>query len=113
MQKVRLPQQADIDETIQTFASSPCGMNNGDPVYSGFWSKEAVLNFLKKLLESERIGVKAFAAIGRAADLHVADTWFLSLNWPKGRSASYSKRRLLCVGELMPDAAKAQPPCLV
>jgi hypothetical protein len=78
MQKARLPQQADLDETIKTFASSPCGMNEGDPVYFGYWSKEEVLNFLKELLESERIGVKAFAAIGRAADLHVADLVFES-----------------------------------
>lgn len=53
-------------------------MNEGDPVYFGYWSKEEVLNFLKELLESERIGVKAFAAIGRAADLHVADLVFES-----------------------------------
>src|SRR6478672_7813719 len=78
MQKSRLPQQADLDEAIQKFASSPCGMNEGDPVYFGYWSKEELLNFLKELLESERIGVKAFAAIGRAADLHVADLVFES-----------------------------------
>jgi hypothetical protein len=53
-------------------------MNEGDPVYFGYWSREEVLNFLKQLLESERIGVKAFAAIGRAADLHVADLVFES-----------------------------------
>jgi hypothetical protein len=64
MQKVRLPHQA--------------GINEGDPVYFGYWSKEEVLNFLKELLERERIGVKAFAAIGRAADLHVADLVFES-----------------------------------
>ena len=76
MHKARLPRQADLDDTVQTFASSPCGMSEGDPVYFGYWSKEEVLNFLKELLESERIGVKAFAAIGRAADLHVADLVF-------------------------------------
>jgi hypothetical protein len=64
MQKVRLSQQAEINEC--------------DPVYFGYWSKEEVLNFLTKLLERERIGVKAFAAIGRAADLHVADLVFES-----------------------------------
>jgi hypothetical protein len=73
MQKARLPQQADLDDTIQKYASSPCGMNEGDPVYFDYWSKEEVLKFLKELLESEHIGVKAFAAIGRAADLHVVD----------------------------------------
>jgi hypothetical protein len=78
MQKVRLPQQADLDGTIQKYASSPYEINEGDPVCFGYWSKEEVLNFLKELLESERIGVKAFAAIGRAADLHVADLVFES-----------------------------------
>jgi hypothetical protein len=78
MQKAQLPQQANLDDTIRKFASSPCGMNEGDPVYFGYWSKEEVLKFLKELLESERIGVKAFAAIGRAADLHVADLVFES-----------------------------------
>ena len=76
MQKARLSQQADLHETIEKFTSSPCGMSEGDPAYFGYWSKEEVLNFLKELLESERIGVEAFAAIGRAADLHVADLVF-------------------------------------
>ena len=79
MQKAPLPQQADLDDTIQKFASSsPCGMNEGASVYFGCWSKEQVLDFLKELLESERIGIKAFATIGRAADLHVADLVFES-----------------------------------
>ena len=79
MQKAPLPQQADLDDTIHKFASSsPCGMNEGAPVYFGCWSKEKVLDFLKELLESERIGIKAFATIGRAADLHVADLVFES-----------------------------------
>jgi hypothetical protein len=78
MQKAPLPQQADLDNTSQKFASSPCAMNESDPVYFGYWSKEEVLNFLKELLESERIAIKAFAAIGRAADLHVADLVFES-----------------------------------
>ena len=51
-------------------------MSEGDPAYFGYWSKEEVLKFLKDLIESESIGVKAFAAIGRAADLHVADLVF-------------------------------------
>jgi hypothetical protein len=70
MQKARL-RQADLDD-----ASYPCGMNDG--AYFGYWSKEEVLNFLKELLEIERIGVNAFAAIGRAADAHVADLVFES-----------------------------------
>lgn len=78
MQKARVPQQSDLDETIQKFVSSPCRMNEAEPVYYGYWSKEEVLNFLMELLESERIGVKAFAAIGRATDLRVADLVFES-----------------------------------
>ncbi|XIA67956.1 DUF6306 domain-containing protein [Bradyrhizobium sp. TZ2] len=34
------------------------------------------MHFLKALLESERIGARAFADIGRAADLHIADLIF-------------------------------------
>ena len=37
-----------------------------------------MLHFLKDLLESERIGAEAYAAIGRTADLHVADQVFES-----------------------------------
>jgi hypothetical protein len=73
MHKARLPRQADLDEAVQKLAPSSFGMSEKDPAYFGYWSKEEVSNFLKDLLESERIGVKAFAAIGRAADVHVAD----------------------------------------
>src|SRR4051812_46913199 len=110
MQKARLPQQADLHETIRKFASSPCGMGAGDSAYLGYWSKEEVLDFLEELLERERIGVKAFAAIGRAADLHVADLVFES-ELAQGRSASCSKKRLLDEGELMRFAGKTQPRC--
>ena len=53
-------------------------MSESDPAYFGYWSKEEVLNFLKDLLETERVGVRAFAAVGRAVDLHVADLVFES-----------------------------------
>ena len=78
MHKARLPQQADLDEAVQKLASSPCGMSESDPAYFGYWSKEEVLKFLKDLLETERIGLRAFAAVGRAADLRVADLVFES-----------------------------------
>jgi hypothetical protein len=64
MQKVPLRRQAKPDDTIHKCALSPSAMN-GDPGYFGYWSKEEVLNFLKELLESERIGARAFAEIGR------------------------------------------------
>ncbi|WFU23681.1 hypothetical protein QA649_37685 [Bradyrhizobium sp. CB1717] len=48
-------------------------MSDADPRYFGYWSKEEIINFLKLLLESERIGITAYAAIGHAADSHVAD----------------------------------------
>lgn len=78
MQKARLPRQAGLYETSQKFASSRSGMSERDPAYLGYWSKEEILNFLKELLESERVGVKAFAAIGRGVDLHVANMIFES-----------------------------------
>ena len=76
MHKAPLPQQFDVDDTVQTLASSPRGMSEADPAYFGYWLKEEVLKFLKDLLETERIGLKAFAAIGRATDLRVADLVF-------------------------------------
>ena len=74
MQKAWLLEQADLDDTIKEPTSTPCGMNSGDPAYLDCWSKEEVLSFLTELLERERIGVKAFAAIGRMAALHITDT---------------------------------------
>jgi hypothetical protein len=78
MHKPQLPRQVDLDDTVQKPASSPCGMSEADPAYFGYWSKEEMLHFLKDLLETERIGARAFAAIGRAADAHVADLAFES-----------------------------------
>jgi hypothetical protein len=48
-------------------------MHEVDPGYLGYWSREEVVVFLKSLLEQERVGTKAFADIGYAADLRVAD----------------------------------------
>lgn len=73
MRKARLRQQADLDDTIHNYASSSRRMDASDPSYFGYWSKEEVLHFLKQLLESECIGVTAYAAIGRAADSQIAD----------------------------------------
>ncbi|MGY3075097.1 hypothetical protein ACVWZZ_001468 [Bradyrhizobium sp. LM6.10] len=53
-------------------------MSEADPAYFGYWSKEEMQHFLKDLLEAERIGAKAFAAIGRAADVDIADLAFES-----------------------------------
>ena len=78
MHKARLPHQAFLDEEVQKLASSPCGMSESDPAYFGYWSKEDVLTFLKDLLETERVGLRAFAAVGRAVDLRVADLVFES-----------------------------------
>lgn len=74
MQKARQPQQVDFEENCH----SPRGMNANDPSYFGYWSKEEVSNFLKELLEGERTGVTAYAAIGRAADSPVAKLAFES-----------------------------------
>ena len=78
MHKARLPRQADLDDAVQTFASSPGGMSESDSAYFGYWSREEALKFLRDLLEAERVGLTAFAAIGRAADLGVADLVFES-----------------------------------
>ena len=48
-------------------------MHEVDPSYLGYWSKAEIVAFLKSLLERERIGTKAFADIGDAADLRIAD----------------------------------------
>lgn len=78
MHKARLPRQADLDDPVRKFASSPGGMSDGDPAYFGYWSKDEILRFLKALLDGEYIGARIFAAIGRAADLHGADLAFES-----------------------------------
>ncbi|MCK1626785.1 hypothetical protein IVA98_27260 [Bradyrhizobium sp. 160] len=76
MSKSWLPQQAHSDDTIQQFAPTPRKMNDADPGCFGYWSKEEIMSFLKLLLDSERIGITAYAAIGRAADSHLADIAF-------------------------------------
>lgn len=48
-------------------------MHEVDPGYLGYWSRQEVLVFLKSLLEQERGGTKAFANIGQAANLKIAD----------------------------------------
>jgi hypothetical protein len=64
------------ENVIQDPTGSPSGIDADDAVYLSYWSKEEVLNFLKELLEIERIGARVFAEIGRAADLHTADLVF-------------------------------------
>ena len=48
-------------------------MHEVDPSYLGYWSKEEIVAFLKSLLAQERIGTRAFADIGQAANLRIAD----------------------------------------
>ena len=73
MNKVQSREQTTIFDTPRECSSSPCSMNEVDPSYLGYWSSAEVVVFLKSLLEQERIGTKAFADIGYAADLRVAD----------------------------------------
>jgi hypothetical protein len=73
MDTTQSSQLADLDDTVRNYASSPCWMHEVDPSYIGYWSQAEVLIFLKSLLERERIGSKAFADIGKAADLRTAD----------------------------------------
>jgi hypothetical protein len=53
-------------------------MNENDPAYFGYWSREEVLKFLEDLLQAERTGLSAFSAVGRVVDLRVADLAFES-----------------------------------
>ena len=73
MNKVQSRERTDIFDTPREHSSSPCSMHEVDPSYLGYWSRAEVVVFLKSLLEQERIGTKAFADIGYAADLRVAD----------------------------------------
>src|SRR5690349_15813324 len=77
MRKARLQRQTNLqtnlDEAVRKGASSPCAVSESDPLSFGYWSREEVLKFLKDLLETERVGLTAFAAVGRVADLRVAD----------------------------------------
>jgi hypothetical protein len=80
MRKARLQRQTNLqtnlDEAVRKDGSSPCAMSESDPLYFGYWSREEVLKFLKDLLETEHVGLTAFAAVGRLADLRVADLVF-------------------------------------
>lgn len=71
MDKAQSRKQTDL--AIRKYSSSPCWLHEVDPGYLGYWSKEEVVSFLKSLLERERAGAKAFADIGQAADLRIAD----------------------------------------
>jgi hypothetical protein len=73
MDKAQSRQQTNLLDTVRKYSSSPCWMHEVDPGYLGYWSREEVVVFLKSLLERERVGTKAFADIGQAADLHIAD----------------------------------------
>jgi Domain of unknown function (DUF6306) len=73
MDKAQSRQQTNLLDTVRKYSSSPCWMHEVDPGYLGYWSEEEVVSFLKSLLERERVGAKAFANIGQAADLRIAD----------------------------------------
>ena len=73
MNKVQSQERTDIFDTPREYSSSPCSMHEIDPSYLGYWSRAEVVTFLKSLLAQERTGTRAFADIGYAADLRVAD----------------------------------------
>jgi hypothetical protein len=73
MNKVQSRERTGIFDTPREYSSSPWSMHEVDPSYRGYWSRAELVTFLKLLLEQERIGTRAFADIGYAADLHVAD----------------------------------------
>ena len=68
-------------------------MSESDPAYFGYWSKEEVLNFLKDLLESERM------ASGRlrqsdARPTFMLQTWSLSLELAQGAICVLLKKEI-------------------
>ncbi len=73
MHKAQSRQLTSLVDTVREYSSSPCWMHEVDPGYLGYWSKEEIIAFLKLLLERERIATKAFADIGHAADVRIAD----------------------------------------
>lgn len=77
MQKDPLRQKPDLDDSILKFSSSRHKIHD-EAFYFGYWPREEVLVFLKQLLALERTGAKAYADIGRAADIHTADIVFES-----------------------------------
>jgi hypothetical protein len=73
MDNAQSRERIDIFDKPREYSSSPCSMHEVDPSYLGYWSRAEVVAFLKSLLEQERIGIRAFAEIGYAADPGVAD----------------------------------------
>jgi len=73
MGKAELQQPTNTGDTVHDYSSPACWMHEVDPGYLRYWSREEVLVFLKSLLEQERGGTKAFANIGQAANLKIAD----------------------------------------
>jgi hypothetical protein len=73
MGNTELQQPTNLGDTVHDYSSPACWMHEVDPGYLGYWSREEVLVFLKSLLEQERGGTKAFANIGQAANLQIAD----------------------------------------
>jgi hypothetical protein len=72
MNKIQVRPPPSGQQIEREYASSPCLMSHAEPDF-GYWTREDDLTFLCELLKLERKGTKAFAALGKAADLHVAD----------------------------------------
>ena len=73
MNKIQARLPPTLPNSEQQYASSPCLLHEVDPTYLGYWSSDELLTFLSELLKLERQGAKAFAEIGKTADLHSAD----------------------------------------
>ena len=108
MDAARSRQHTNLADTTRGYASSPCWMHEVDPSYLGYWSQEEVLVFLKSLLEQERIGTRAFADIGKAADLHTAHL-ILESELARHRFASCSKTKLRREGQPPQHRSNARP----
>ncbi|MVT67282.1 hypothetical protein GPL21_19460 [Bradyrhizobium pachyrhizi] len=75
---IKTPLQAGTINTGRTLASTSYVMNEKDAARIGYWSRGEVLIFLDDLLDGERTGIGAFAAIGRSIDDHLVDLIFES-----------------------------------
>jgi hypothetical protein len=80
-------------------------MHEVDPSYFGYWSRDEVVAFLKSLLERERIGTKAFADIGQAADLRIADL-ILESELEQGSICVLLKKEIAMRGAAVPAPHK-------
>jgi hypothetical protein len=85
-------------------------MNPIEAICFACWSREEILLFLEQLLDNERVGIAAYAAIGRAADSDVADL-ALEAEMGQGAICVLLKKEMAARGgtDVLPRKAAAIP----